>query len=492
MRIATLVPTYKRADKLEKFASDFHKNSVESNLYFIITPDDTESRDELLRLGETFLTVEGEYVSAINYGFDMTSEEFVCCASDDVVFNKGWDTTLLEMAKDTTKHIFGGIDEWKVSRTLKHISHPLIRRSHFRSPLYYPEYIHYMCDVEFIQRGWKEDCVMVAPELLIEHPHTFEDGDDPTKWDSTYKKSFAKINLDKDLYDRRKAEFEMWDFDDLKEGRVVPTKLNPIYNETLISIIIPTFNDYEFLKQCLQSIVNNTFYRYELIIINDHSDDKYKLEIPGQTLNYREFLDGIELEDKSCSIRVVHNDEQKWINYNWNMGAVMAKGQYLAFLNADIELSQDWDKYLVSALENPARKFTVASPYEINPHTNVPFSLDKWFMKHVPHMLKGPCFMLRKSDVPFIFPIPSQMKHWCGDNWIADKANAMGGVVYARKAVIFHYITQSGNKIKKSKISSRTYKDILAYEKLTGKNMNWIKTMFPEVIQDYCLADEDE
>lgn len=484
-KIAVLVPTYKRASKLESFIKDFNSVTKEGTLYFIVTPDDTESREELERLGQNFYVYDSEYVGAINFGFKRTSEEFVLCGSDDIVFNEGWDTELLKLAEDPTKHIFGGIDEWKVSRTLLHISHPMVRRSHFDSPLYFPDYIHYMCDIEFIQRGFKEGCVSITPKILIGHPHTIVDGDNPAKWDATYQKSFSKIGYDTSLYNRRKGEFEMWDFGELQHGRVVPTKLNPLYNKTLVSIVIPSYNDADFMKIVLNSIAQNTYYRYEIIIINNGSDAIQKTKNPWDMINTRGLLDNLVSEDRSCPIRVIHWADNRWVNPAWNYGAEIAEGDYVAIINSDIEVSKDWDKYLVSALENPARKFTISCPFETNPHVKVPYSLDKWFMKHVPHMIKGPCFMFRKSDVPKLFPIPEELKHWCGDNWLADKANALGGVVYAKKAQIYHYVTQSGSRVKMSKIAERTYKDVLAYEKLTGKDMSWIKKTFPEVIQEY-------
>lgn len=491
MRIAALIPTYKRADKLAEFVRNHNETSKESKLYFIVEPDDLDTQVLLDSLKENYFVFNGEYVAAINHGFDQTEEEFVLCAADDVVFFDGWDEKLLALTEDPTKHIFGGIDEWKISMTQKHISHPLIRRSAFSSPLYFPEYIHYMCDIEFIQRGLRAGCVSITPEILISHPHTVSEHLEQKDWDQTYKKSFEKIAYDRDLYERRKAEFEMYEFEDLKENRVVPTRSNPEYNKTLLTIVIPSYKDYEFIQKTLQSVVNNTFYRYEIIIINDSVSDGVALS-PWEIVNHKVFLDSLELQDRSCRIRVFHNTKQKWVNHNWNMGADLAQGQYIAFINSDVQLSEDWDKYLISALETPYHKFTIACPFETNPHISKPYSLDKAMMKYCPNMIKGQCFLVRKSDVPVLFPIPAQIKHWCGDNWLADQAEKQGGVVFAKKAVVHHLISQSSKKIPSLKLQIRTYKDILAYEKLTGKSLKFIKANFPEVVKNYCLADEDE
>lgn len=484
-KVAVLIPTYKRSGKLEKFIKDFNSVTTQATLYFIISPEDPTSREILERLGQNYYVYESEYVGAINFGYKRTEEEFVLCGADDIVFYENWDTELLKLAEDPTKHIFGGVDEWKISKTLKHISHPMVRRAHYDSPLYFEDYIHYMCDIEFVQRGFKEDCVSITPKMLIGHPHTFVDGTVPEKWDATYQKSFSKIEYDNSLYHRRRGEFEMWDFDELQDGRVVPTKLNPLYNKTLVSIVIPSYNDADFLKVVLNSIAENTFYRYEIIIINNGSDAIQKTQNPWDMINTHGLLDNLVSEDQSCPIRVIHWEENKWVNPAWNYGAKIAEGDYIAIINSDIEVSKDWDKYLVAALEMPLRKFTISCPFETNPYEKTPYSLDSFFRKHVPHMIKGPCFMFRRKDVDALFPIPEQIKHWCGDNWLADKANALGGVAYARKAQIYHHITQSGKRVAVSKLSNRTYQDLLEYEKLTGKDMSWIKNRFPEVIRDF-------
>jgi glycosyltransferase involved in cell wall biosynthesis len=491
--IAVLVPTYKRSQKLEKFVKDFHKVSLPtSKLYFVVDSEDLDSVGKINSLGETYFVAEGEYVAAINFGFDHTSEPFFLMGSDDIVFNDGWDKRFLQLAKENPdKHVFGGVDEWDISQTMKHISHPFVRRSYVKPPFLFPGYIHYMCDIEFVQRAFRDDVVMIVPEFLIEHPHTIADGTDPTKWDETYQRSFTKIDLDKDLYDRRKGEFEMWDFGELQWKRVIPTKLNPLYNKTKVSIVIPTYNDADFLKGCLESISQQTFYRYEIIIIDNGSDPIQKTANPWDKIDTKAFLDSIVLGDKSCELKIIRLPKNLWVNPAWNMGAEEATGDYVCIINADILLSRDWDKYMVSALNTPHKHYMISCPYETNPNRDKPYALDKWFMSHVPHMIKGPCFMFRKSDVPKMFPIPPELKHWCGDNWLADRALDHGGVVFAKKSQIYHFITQSGNRVKFSKIATQTYKDVLAYEKIVKRDMSWLKNTFPEAIRNVVDLGQD-
>jgi glycosyltransferase involved in cell wall biosynthesis len=467
--IAVIVPTYKRANKLRAFIDNFIANSSRATLYFVITPDDKESQECLEKLGQNYFVFDGEYVASINYGVANTKEPFILCGSDDIEFKDCWDSELLEMAKDESKHIFGGFDCWPVSQTGFHISHPMVRRSYIKGNLYHHEYIHYMNDVELVQRGLKEGCVMITQETLIEHPMNKEE-----KRDSTYNRSLQNLKHDKDIYNRRKGEFEMVDAQYLHDGLAIPTKLHYAYNNVLVSIIVPSFNDIEVLKRCLLSISANTYYRYELIVINDGSDKLQTQRLPWEKINTKEFFDSLVLEDESCSLRVIHNKKQKWINYNWNLGMKLARGQVVAFINSDVTVSKDWDKFLVALLD----RCTIACPYTRSPKEPTPRALNPFFVKYSPNLINGPCFMLRKSNIKELFPIPKNIVHWCGDNVLADRAEKMRGVLFTPLSETFHQVMYSSRKVDKNKFRERVEKDLKAYEKWSGKNMDFIRATF--------------
>ena len=44
-------------------------------------------------------------------------------------------------------------------------------------------------------------------------------------------------------------------------------------NNELISIIVPIYNTEKYLRQCLDSIINQTYTNFEVLLVNDGSPD---------------------------------------------------------------------------------------------------------------------------------------------------------------------------------------------------------------------------
>lgn len=100
-----------------------------------------------------------------------------------------------------------------------------------------------------------------------------------------------------------------------------------------ISIIIPVKNGEKTIKKCLDSLKNLNYTNYEIIVIDDNSSDKTQ-EILG-------LYEGIQTMKTSgvgpASCR--------------NLGIKQAKGDYLAFTDADCIVHPDWLKELLKGFD---------------------------------------------------------------------------------------------------------------------------------------------
>lgn len=95
---------------------------------------------------------------------------------------------------------------------------------------------------------------------------------------------------------------------------------------TKISIIIPIYNVENYLKQCLDSVINQTLKDIEIICIND-----------GSTDNSLKILK--EYSKKDSRITVI-NQKNQGVSVARNNGLNIAKGEFVAFIDSDDVLYQ--------------------------------------------------------------------------------------------------------------------------------------------------------
>jgi teichuronic acid biosynthesis glycosyltransferase TuaG len=89
-----------------------------------------------------------------------------------------------------------------------------------------------------------------------------------------------------------------------------------------VSVIIPFFNKKIFFLRCINSVLSQTYKKFEIIIIND--------EITSSSF---EFLKKIKKKDDR--IKVFNNFKNLGAGLSRNVGIKLAKGKYIAFLDAD-------------------------------------------------------------------------------------------------------------------------------------------------------------
>ena len=115
-----------------------------------------------------------------------------------------------------------------------------------------------------------------------------------------------------------------------------------------ISIILPVYNSGKYLEESIESILNQTFDNFELIIVYDKSNDNSK-EIIEKYMKIDKRIIFIENETKSGIVNAL------------NKGLEIARGQYIARMDSDdISLSDRLEtEYLF--LENNKDYFLVGS-----------------------------------------------------------------------------------------------------------------------------------
>jgi teichuronic acid biosynthesis glycosyltransferase TuaG len=94
----------------------------------------------------------------------------------------------------------------------------------------------------------------------------------------------------------------------------------------IVTIIIPNFNKQEYLVECINSVIEQSFTEWNLIIIDDNSTDNSIL-----------FLSKLEKNEK---IKLIQLKKNKGPSFCRNLGMRLSTTKYVAFLDSD----DYWDK----------------------------------------------------------------------------------------------------------------------------------------------------
>ena len=106
----------------------------------------------------------------------------------------------------------------------------------------------------------------------------------------------------------------------------------------LISVIVPVYNVEPYLRQCIDSILNQTYTDFELILVDDGSTDR----CPEICDKYKE---------KDDRVRVLHK-QNGGLSDARNHGIDIANGDYITFIDSDDMVSKDYLEVLIQSLKS--------------------------------------------------------------------------------------------------------------------------------------------
>lgn len=94
-----------------------------------------------------------------------------------------------------------------------------------------------------------------------------------------------------------------------------------------VSIVVPVYNVEKYLKRCLDTLINQTLQEIEIILVDDGSPD-----------NCPVICDDYAKKDNR--VKVIHKQNQG-LGYARNSGMLIARGEYIAFIDSDDYI--DWN-----------------------------------------------------------------------------------------------------------------------------------------------------
>lgn len=140
------------------------------------------------------------------------------------------------------------------------------------------------------------------------------------------------------------------------------------------TVIIPLYNKEKYISRAIESILNQTFTDFELLIINDCSTDK-SVEIASKFLSEK--------------VKIIHHEKNSGLAATRNTGIKKANSNYVTFLDADDLWKPTFLEKIFHLIQNFPEARIFGTNYEEiwdktikNPHNNSD-SLPKNFVGYV-------------------------------------------------------------------------------------------------------------
>jgi glycosyltransferase involved in cell wall biosynthesis len=229
----------------------------------------------------------------------------------------------------------------------------------------------------------------------------------------------------------------------------------------VLSIIIPTLNRDQYLKSCLNSLLNQEFDvdNYEILVVDNGSIDNTK-KITAEYISL----------SSEHNIRYIYEPELGLLSGR-HRGALEAKGDILVFIDDDIEADPNWLSAIYESFQDQSVQLVGGRnlpKYESNP----PEWLEYFWIDHPFGKCLGELSLLdfgeqiREIDANYVWGlnfsirrqvlfdlggfhpdcIPKHLQHFQGDGetGLTIKANQLGfKAIYQPKALVMHQVPTS-------------------------------------------------
>lgn len=221
----------------------------------------------------------------------------------------------------------------------------------------------------------------------------------------------------------------------------------------LISIIVPVYNVEDFLPKCLDSLINQTYQRLEIVLVNDGSKDN-SLDIC------------YKYSEHDSRIKVI-NQSNQGMSIARNVALKASNGEFILYVDSDDFLStKSLEILLTQQLQDESDICIVEKTYWYYSENNTKeFRLTENYQKcHLDEILLiddihlySPCTKLYKRSFLENIDFPPGLLHEDVFYWIAILAKqpkisiGFGSVYYYRKNNDFS-ITRIGNNMRERKV----------------------------------------
>ena len=223
-------------------------------------------------------------------------------------------------------------------------------------------------------------------------------------------------------------------------------------SEKLVSILLCSYNGDKYINQQIDSILNQTYSNFELIIVDDLSTDKtYSI------------CEEYAIIDKRISL--YKNETNLGLNKNFEKAITLAKGEYLAFSDQDDVWELDKINILIDLINKSGSVLVYSDSNMVDENNN-----DTGFSSMDHHvfingtssksllfynMISGHEILFKKELVQYILPIPSSFWY---DWWIGYIAVGLFSIEFTDEKLVNYRIHSESFVQKNKKSETRSMK----------------------------------
>ncbi len=122
-------------------------------------------------------------------------------------------------------------------------------------------------------------------------------------------------------------------------------------DQTLISVIVPVYNVEDYLEECINSILSQTYTNLEILIVDD-----------GSTDNSLAILQDFSQRDSRITI---FTKENGGLSSARNRAIDEAKGEYFTFIDSDDYIEENYIEYLMKSLIDNEADISIVNSYHM-------------------------------------------------------------------------------------------------------------------------------
>lgn len=219
----------------------------------------------------------------------------------------------------------------------------------------------------------------------------------------------------------------------------------------MVSVIMPAYNAERTITEAIESVLNQTYSEFELIVINDCSTDETK-----------EIVEKYVASDSR--IKLINNSINTGVSTSRNTGIMNAKGEYIAFLDSDDMWRKDkLEKQLDVMVSNKAILSYTASSFIDSSGKQYNYIMEAEEKTSLGTLLKKNLIScssaMIKSDVMKTIKMPNDKMHEDYYVWITVLRKYRFAFGINEPLLIYRLgsNTKSSNRLKSAKMIYNTY-----------------------------------